>query len=43
MWFVLQGAVVFAVAYPIIQWDESYKRPAVMLGFIVAFGVTVGI
>jgi hypothetical protein len=25
------------------EWDASQKRPAVMLGFIVAFGATVAI
>jgi hypothetical protein len=41
MWFLLQSAIILAVAGPIIEWDESYKRPAVILGFIVAYAVTV--
>ena len=34
---------VSAVSLPIIEWDPSQQRPAVMLGFIVAFGATVAI
>jgi len=43
MWFVFQGAIILAVSLPIIEWDPSQQRPAVMLGFIVAFGATVAI
>jgi hypothetical protein len=44
MWFLLQGAIILAIAGPIIEWvGEDYKRPAVKLGFIVAYGVTVGL
>jgi hypothetical protein len=36
------SAIIPAVAGPIIEWDERYKRAAVLLGFIVAYGVTIG-
>ena len=33
MWFLLQGAIILAIAGPIIEWvGEDYKRPAVKLG-----------
>jgi hypothetical protein len=43
MWFVFQGAIILAVSLPIIKWDPSQQRPAVMLGFIVAYAATVAI
>jgi len=43
MWFVFQDAIILAVSLPIIEWHPSQQRPAVMLGFIVAFGATVAI